>query len=199
MFKKLLLITLLLSSSLFASGKQWSPIHKEDGIEIFSLKSEAKSGVIPFKASGIIQAPLEKVVAVMKDDKKKPEWSPKLDKITMHKKLPNETYIFSEYYRTPWPATDREFLLKGTIKNIGKDQVDFSAKSIDNNFKSKDYIQTEVYFLNVSLKRIAAQQTLVEFSFHGDMKGWMPTWLMNLIQKKWPLRFIQGLRKASAK
>jgi len=57
------------------------------------------------------------------------------------------------------------------------------------------YVQADVKILDVYLEKIGETKTKITFEFHGNMKGWMPTWLMNIIQKKWPLRFIQGLRK----
>ena len=104
--------------------------------------------------------------------------------------------IFSEFYKTPWPATDREFLLKGSVVYLNKNKVIFSASSIDDpELFNDEYIQAEVKTLEITLEKSNEQQTKITFTFLGDMKGWMPTWLMNLIQKKWPLRFIQSLRE----
>ncbi len=185
-----------------AFSKNWQLLTTEKEIQVFSLKDEtSKSGVIPFKAVGNISAPLTEVINLLKDEKLKPKWSPKLKEVKIHKKISENEYIFSEYYKTPWPAFDREFLLYGQIKRINKDQVLFHAESIrkgDKNFKiyfNDDHIQADVKYINVTLTRIDNFSTQIDFEFHGDMKGWMPVWLMNLIQKKWPLRFIDGMRK----
>ncbi len=192
---KLLIISICLFLNFNIFATQWSYLLEQDGIKVFSAKS-AHSGVIPFKATGIVKANIKKVINVLLDHQRKNEWSPKLDDVKIHNKISNKKIIFSEYYRTPWPSTDREFLLSGNIKVHDKNHVELLAKSItDSNFSDDRYIQTDVKYLNLSIRKISNKSTEITFKFHGDMKGWMPVWLMNLIQKKWPLRFIQGLRK----
>jgi len=191
---KVMIVTLGLFLSVTSEAQaKWELIHNEEGIKIYS-SGERANGVIPFKAVGKIQGPLDKVVEIMMNHEQKNQWSPKLDSVKIHQQLGPNDFIFSEFYRTPWPSTDREFLLKGNVKYL-ENKVIFSAKSIDNELKNEDYIQTEVHRLELTLEKIADNETAIEFSFHGDMKGWMPVWLMNLIQKKWPMRFIQGLQR----
>ena len=180
--------------------ESWKEIGHEDNILI--LSKTAKNAVLPFKAIGEIEADIETLLAILKDHTQKQKWAPKLEKVTIHKELSENIFIFSEYYKTPWPATDREFLLKGEIIKLTKNTVLLKAHSVDQekayeHFKSENHIQADVKYLNLTLSKVSANRTAIEFEFHGDMKGWMPLWLMNLIQKKWPLRFIQGLREHS--
>jgi hypothetical protein len=199
--KLLTIITLLISLTIHADTTTWKKLASEDNIQIFSKK--AANGVLPFKAEGKIDANIETLLSILKDHKNKNQWAPKLETVKMHKQEGKDQFIFSEYYKTPWPASDREFLLSGTIERPSDSTVILKAHSIDqeksfSHFKSSKHVQADVQYLNVILKKISTNETSIQFEFHGDMKGWMPLWLMNLIQKKWPLRFIQGLRKFSA-
>lgn len=185
-------ITIILLLSFNAFGSNWNLLLEENGIKVYSKKAE--SSTIPFKASGIINANIELVLNALKDHESKNKWSPKLDYVKMHRSEDND-YVFSEYYKTPWPASDREFLLKGKIVRLGNNQIKLLAKSInDNTLKSHAHVQADVKYINLILTKISTTQTNIDFEFHGDMKGYMPYWLMNLIQKKWPYRFIEGLR-----
>jgi hypothetical protein len=172
----------------------WDMVLQEEGITIFA-KTEAP-GVMPFKADGVVNANIDKIVAVIQDYQNKHLWSPKLKRVELHEALDDQTFIFSEFYKTPWPAVDREFLLKGKIFKVSENRVNIMANSIvDTELHNDDYIQAEVKALNITLEKIDQNKTKMTFEFYGDMKGWMPNWLMNLIQKKWPFRFIQSLRK----
>ena len=51
----------------------------------------------------------------------------------------------------------------------------------------------------VGAESVLAQQTDISFEFVGDMNGWIPNWLMALIQKKWPFKFIEGLKEEGPK
>jgi hypothetical protein len=192
-----LLFMLSLSPTFAQSSTNWKKVAEEDNISVFALPTG--DGVIPFKAKGIINAPIKVVLESLKDHKRKPNWSPKLKSVKVHQEIgkgKEKEYIFSEYYKTPWPAYDREFLLKGEIVYAKNGDIFLNAKSVNNEkLENNDHIQADVRYLNVALHSVSPTQTQVTFEFLGDMKGWMPVWLMNLIQKKWPLRFIQGLRK----
>lgn len=176
-----------------AGAKDWVEVYQEDNITVKTI-GEAE-GVMPFKAEAIIKHSLPKVVAALKDYQNKHRWSPKLKSVKLHsEKKKEETYIFSEFYKTPWPASDREFLLEGSIKNIKKGVVSFEASSVDRpKLIDRDHVQAQVHKLNVLLEELDKGATRITFEFYGDLGGWIPTWLMNVIQKKWPLRFIQGL------
>lgn len=172
----------------------WSVISKEDNITILAKPAVSKDATLPFKASATIDADIETVTNTLRDFENKNKWSPKLKNVKTHEKISDDEFIFSEYYETPWPATDREFLLRGKLVKISDTEYEILASSVDEKYKSPDHIQAQVNFLNLKMKEVAPKQTQIEFEFHGDMKGYMPIWLMNLIQKKWPMRFIQGLR-----
>lgn len=196
----LILIQFSFNSYALSIKDIWNPIANIDDIQIYS--KAAKDGVLPFKANATINVNMEKVLYILKNHSTKHEWAPKLEKVTLHKQLSKNQFIFSEYYKTPWPATDREFLLLGEIERLSSKSVILKAHSIDQEakfkaFRSEDHIQADVKYINVKLDKVSHNITNISFEFHGDMKGWMPLWLMNLIQKKWPMRFIQGLRKYS--
>lgn len=192
-------VLLLISFMPDPSYAKWIKVAEEEGIVVFG--QDAVEGIIPFKAVGIIKSSKEKILEILKDSSNKPKWSPKLKSVKIHEVIGSrrEVFHFSEYYSTPWPAYDREFLLKGEINFDEEGKIFLKAKSLSSkeilNLANGDHVLAEVQKLNVILKGINPNETEVTFEFHGDMKGWMPIWLMNLIQKKWPLRFIQGLRK----
>lgn len=200
---KFLFVFIIACLSIFPSNasetSNWKKIGSEDQITIYAKK--AKNGILPFKAIGNIEAEINEVLLILTNHRQKNLWAPKLEKVSMHSEFPQTNeYIFSEYYKTPWPATDREFLLKGKIIRESNDVISLKAFSVEDNleyssFKSPNHIQAKVNYLNLKLIRLSSNETQIQFEFHGDMKGWMPNWLTNLIQKKWPLRFIQGLRE----
>ncbi len=190
-----LVLVFFLSFSLSSMAKiNWKPIHAENNINIYT--KVAKEGILPFRATGIINAPLEKVLKTLMDLDNKNKWSPKLKNINIHKQINPNHLIISEYYKTPWPATDREFLLEGIKEKISAKKYIIKAKSFNaKEYASSEHIQADVKYLDVTIEEISKNRTSIDFRFHGDLKGWMPIWLTNLIQKKWPLRFIESLNK----
>jgi len=109
-------LIILFSLVQFTTYASWKYLTTEDGITIYT--KEAKDSIMPFMASGNINANIATVIKTLKDFNNKNKWSPKLKSVKIHKMISENKYQFSEYYQTPWPATDREFLLEGELKQV---------------------------------------------------------------------------------
>jgi len=183
------------SQNSFSAQTKWKPLFEKDGVKVFKgkLKGEA---VIPFKALAVISGPLEEVVSVLLDFQKKHLWSPKLKSVKTHFKTNEFQSTFSEYYQTPWPASDREFLLEAKMEIKSPHVVKlFAHSSSQQKLADPDHVLAQVNNLDLVLTRLTANKTAIEFTFMGDLKGWIPVWITNLIQRKWPYKFIKGLDK----
>lgn len=182
---------------LYSDGSTaWIFNGEEDGVKLY--RQEPIDGIIPFRAVAEVSLPIEALSKTLRDLDNKHKWSPKLKEVTIHEKINDTTFIFSEYYKTPWPATDREFLMLGQVKGVGTDEVTFTAKSdmdpkLIQKYHLKNHIQAEISKLDLTLSKIDSSKTKISFEFQGDLKGWMPQWLTNIIQKKWPKLFIQNM------
>ncbi len=189
---KMLLLSLLILNSSFAFGENWELLVEKHGIQVYGAEATT-DGLIPFRSKAVLNHPFERVLTVLLDADRKPEWSPKLKSTKVHKKISATKYILSEYYNTPWPATDREFLMLGELYPE-KDKFTLTATThIDPELADKEHIQVDIRKLIVTIEKINENQTAFEFIFLGDMQGWMPAWLINLIQKQWPFKFIKRL------
>ena len=178
------------------SSTSWIFNGEEDGVKLY--RQEPVDGIIPFKAVAEVGLSIEALSKTLRDLDNKHKWSPKLKEVAIHKKINNNTFIFSEYYKTPWPATDREFLMLGEVKGVGTNEVSFTAKSdmdpkLIQKYQLNNHIQAKISKLDLTLSKIDVSKTKISFEFQGDLKGWMPQWLTNIIQKKWPKLFIQNM------
>lgn len=189
---KALLTCAFLLMPILSQAENWDLLIEKDGIQVYGAK-ETTDGLIPFRSKAVLNFPFEHVLSVLLDAHRKPEWSPKLKSTKVHKRLSPTKYILSEYYDTPWPATDREFLMLSELFP-GKDTFTITVKNhMDPKLADPDHIQVDIRKLIVTITRLDSNKTAFEFVFLGDMKGWMPAWLINLIQKQWPFKFINRL------
>ena len=173
----------------------WTYQLNEDDIKVSRgpLNSE---GLNPFKAEAKIFYKMEEVLAAILDIKNRPNWVPKMDTIRHVSPLGDLEYHFIERYKTPWPAKDREFLLKGKTIIVSPKHTKLLAESDSKNLSlSSTHVEAFIKRMEISIYRIKMDETLVVFKMEANLGGWLPRWLTNLIQKKWPLRFIQGLKK----
>lgn len=187
-----IVIFFLTASMVLADEQEWIYVDSVDGIDLYESSNEIK-GLIPFKAKTVLNIPLDTIVMILADAENKTLWAPKLKKVTMHRKLSVNTFEYSEYYSVPWPFYDREFFLKGTIRMEG-DKVLFLAESSTNEHDVlPDHVLADVRILEFSAIPVSDTQTRIEFIFSGDMGGWVPKFAINIIQRRWPVMFIQSL------
>ncbi len=145
-------------------------------------------------ATADLDTPFQKIVMALVDAEKKHLWAPKLKSSTMHSEQSANQFKFSEYYTTPWPFDDREFLLTGSVI-YEQNRVVFSAVDSSNRSLTKeDHTLANVEILEFVITPLSKKQSRVNFTFSGDMGGWIPDFVKTIIQKKWPVRFIQALQ-----
>jgi len=196
LFKFTLFFLFIFGEPSFLRAKtNWEFLLSQEGVQVFKGSSQGSSP-IPFKATGTLKFPLAKVLEALVDETRKPLWAPKLKRVHIHHKESDlSVVLFSEFYKTPWPAYDREFLLQGSLIHLSKNKILLKARSLNNSTLTDDnHIQAKVDKLNLLLEGIGSDETRLTFEFHGDMMGYIPKWLSNIIQRKWPLKFILGLR-----
>ena len=177
----------------YCSQGHWQHIEDNEGIALYRSLNETK-GLLPFKAVAELDVPYEKIIMALVDAERKPEWAPKLKATAIHAQISSNRFEYSEYYKTPWPFKDREFLLIGTV-SYGRNRVVFSAVNSENKpLASKDHLTANIQELTFFVTPLSDTLTKVEFTFSGDLGGWIPDFVKTIIQKRWPVRFIQALR-----
>ena len=181
-----------LSEGLCSTDK-WEKIDTIEGVTLFRSLEESES-FLPFKAVAQLSIPYQRIVMALMDAEHKNLWAAKLKFTTVHNKISTSSFEYSEYYTTPWPFYDREFLLLGTVE-YKKDRVLFTARnSLNKNLADEDHLLADVKVMEFVVIPLSPDRTQVEFTFSGDLAGRIPTFVKNIIQKKWPVRFIQAMQ-----
>jgi hypothetical protein len=187
---------LLLAGSLskgLCSTNKWEQIDTIEGVVLFRSLEESVD-LLPFKAIAKLNIPYQKIVMALVDAEHKNSWAPKLKFTTIHNEISTNHFEYSEYYTTPWPFYDREFLLLGTVE-YKNDRILFTAQNSTNkHLANENHLLANVKVMEVVIIPLSPGTTQVEFTFSGDLGGWIPTFVKNIIQKKWPIRFIQAMQ-----
>lgn len=176
-----------------ASADAWQYLKSDEGVALYRAETMVE-GYLPFKAIATVDATAEQIVMALVDAEHKNQWAPKLKYSTVHSQLSSNRFEFSEYYTTPWPFWDREFLLVGTV-NYYADRVVFSANnSRQTKHADPDHVLVDVAVLDFEIVPLDENRSRVTFTFSGEFGGWIPPFVKTIIQEKWPVRFIQALQ-----
>ena len=124
------------------------------------------------------------------------EWVDLMTEHTVVRSIgPNMNLIY-ESYGLPWPISDRDYVMhekysydeSQRVFTIDYESVEDAAKPV-----REDHVRAMAYRTFWRLTMLDNGRTKVEVEVFTDPKGALPAWLINLIQKDWPWKTIDGL------
>ena len=193
---------LLLSSNSWAISKlqdiKWKEVSGKDGITVYQpLNYQHDSGLVPIRFKTVINHNILRVLSVLSDDSRKQQWLPRLKqtKIIQDNSIKDRTVYYR--YESPWPFNDRDFVVHNqAIFNEKELIVSVAIKSIEhpNISTSNQTVRGTTYDGYSIIKPLGANQTSLEMGFLNSFGGLVPKWIVNIVQKKWPYRFMKSLK-----
>ncbi len=205
MEKLFVILTFFISFNSFSMHPDdftWKLKEEKDQIKIFTAPRHEETGIIPIKANTIIHDSLPRILSVLATTERKKEWIPKLlDAYTVEKV---STYERVEYtlYDAPWPFHDRAFVILNKGRYNKEDNTLFIDMTSIEHKKAplnSDYVRGHTYIGSVYMKGLSAGETFFEITLLTDFKGNIPSWIINMVQKKWPYKFFKNLKSQLTK
>lgn len=178
----------------------WEKINEEDGVEVFSREIPG-SDLVAFKGTTVMNEPLQKVLFVLLTNEHREEWVNRLYISTVLERRSPFDYVVYQAFELPVIMSNRDYVYRGrATRSSHNDSVILSISSIER-ADAPETIGVRANLINSRyvLTPIDNNTTRVEVEIHTDPKGWLPTWLINMIQKSWPLKTLTGLREQTKK
>lgn len=197
----LALVALFTVTAFAGIDTNWKKINNEDGIKVYRGKVTGYD-VVAFKGDAIIDANIQEVMSVLYDMDNKKEWVARLVEAKIVRPLNKTSRIEYNRSRTPWPLSDRDFVYKAKInfnKNKTFAKIRLSSVTDKKMPKKSGIVRGELKESMYTLTQLKNGKTRLTVEILADPKGMLPKWLVNIIQKKWPLKTINGIREQVAK
>lgn len=184
------------------ADKSWEKVADDDAV-LVHRKEVPNSDIVAFRGETVIDAPVGKVAGVLIDTPRKLEWVAKIIEA-------KDVRAISEYERIEYNATssgfflvkDRDFVFraKGVFDKANR-RMTISLKSEEDpampaTGRVRGQLDESRYILT-SLD--GGKKTHVVVEIHADPRGSVPKWLVNLFQKSWPAKTLNGIRAQCAK
>ena len=110
--------------------EKWHQINEEDGIKVYSRDVQGSS-LVAFKGETEFEEPMEKIMWVLKDGKRRGEWIELyLKGSTLENRGPFEEVIY-QAVDSPWPVSDRDMIFLSKAYRLKDGNVQIEMKSID--------------------------------------------------------------------
>jgi hypothetical protein len=186
--------TLMLSCSMAAQS--WDFIKEKDGIKIYTRKEAGKS-LKSYKGVTDINAPAEKVFALLEDVNNTDWWDKNLTqiKVLFYEKGKKAQYYL--VYDLPWPVIDRDLCVDVTITfDPVSGERKISAVSLNGVIpEHNDMVRIKNYWQTWSVIPAGKEITHVVLEGSVDPAGRIPDWISNIVIIESPFKAISGVKE----
>ncbi len=173
----------------------WELIKDENNIQVYVFETDY-SDIVKAKTRTIIKAPINQVKKTLDDIGRRHEWIPFLKISKALSEYKNNRRIEFSHFSAPWPASDRDFVYQIELITESDKQLVYKMKSVDSELmpENRERIRADLYESIYTLTAVDKNTTEVELVFHADPKGWLPNWIINIIQRVLPYKILRNLK-----
>ncbi len=180
-----------------AQPSPWTETSSGHGIITFKRDVHG-SEIIDLLGEGIVEAPIVRVASVLLDYTRATEWIDSLEEVRVVRMLGPLEFIEYDHVGTP-PIImkDRDFVCHGKLALDLEQQslVMTIEPTTDPALPPTHYIRGELRGYWKLKAMDGGRRTFVIAQMHGDPRGSVPKWLVNLFQQGWARNTIESLRE----
>ena len=187
-------ILILWSNSAYANG--WEKVTKKRGITIYK-KNVSNANVVAFKGVVEIDATPGKILFVLRDNGRRKEWVDRLLQSRILETTSNGDQVLYQEYKAPWPAENRDLVFLSKLRFQKSTGVYILEQKSVNHPKAPKTIGVRAQIIKSSytITPIKNGNTRLEVEILSDPKGDIPKWLVNAIQRSWPIKTLSSIKK----
>ncbi len=177
----------------------WERVSDKDGI-VVERRKIGGSNLKEFVGRGVIDAPITRVLAVIRDANRRGEWMPNTHTAYLvEENLSSRTQVAYHRTKAPWPVSDRDSINRAELLvEPAKHRVFLPFHSIEHpkHPPVKGVVRMPSLRGHWILVPVdGGKATQAEYQVFANPGGILPDWVANLASKKLPLETISGLRK----
>ena len=191
----LLTSTAIAQTNSLLTEKEWKKVDEKNGVTVY-VNETGHSQIIKVKTEVVVNTSINLVQTILNDVEHRSNWIPFLTESRVLQTLsPTEQLEHSIFYG-PWPASNRDFVYRISLHKNDGNKVIYSMISEASALmpEQNGMVRAQLIESYYTLTSVGKKKTKVELSFHADPKGWIPTWIVNIIQRALPYMILRNLK-----
>lgn len=176
----------------------WEVVRKDKGVTVLR-RTVAGSQLREFQGTGLIEAPVAAVMAVLNDSEHRREWMAESKEQRTLQQLDRTTVILYNRLAAPWPVNDRDCVMRATTTfDIAQKMVRIEITSTTHPDAPdvKGVVRMPSMVAHWHLSPVdGGKSTKAEYQVHANPGGSLPNWLANSSSKKIPYDTITALAR----
>jgi len=185
--------------SLADDGGGWTVIDKDRGITV--SKRLAPGCPLPsFRGQGRIKGNVLQLLSLMLDLKAVNAWAYGVDSSRPIKRIDERSHLIYLTSDLPWPVRDRDMIVRSEVEVVRPAQeFRISLHCEPTAHPEKDgLIRVKECESTLTLKKIDAETTEVDYVMTLDPAGYLPRWSTEWITKATPMKTLVALEEQAA-
>lgn len=181
--------------SLEGRAAEWEQIDSEHGIDVFK-KDLPNTALTAFRGRGLVQGSLGQLIWIMGDNTHRTDWVDRLKKSVILEKEDDYSSIVYQHFATPAMVAERDFVYRARARSLPDGSGLLEINSVQHP-KAPPTIGVRGELRDSSYHFIpkGPKSTLIDVVVITDPKGSLPKWVVNLVQKSWPMNTLLALRE----
>lgn len=175
----------------------WQPVRSDKGITVVRRSVEGTK-LHEFQGTGIIEAPISTVMAVLNDADHRREWMKESKEQRTLEQVNPRTVILYNRIGAPWPVSDRDSVLRAVTAFDTRNRmvrIDITSTTHPSAPPVKGAVRMPFMVAHWYLwPAEGGRWTRAEYQVHADPGGSLPDWIINLVSKKIPHDTISALQ-----
>jgi hypothetical protein len=195
-FLFILMFSFTLMFPYLMAAQSWNFIKEKDGIKIYT-REEAGKSLKSYRGVTDINAPAEKIFALMEDVNNTDWWDKNLTQIKVLLYEKNKRAQYYLVYDLPWPVIDRDLCVDVTITyDPVTDERKITAVSLPGVIpERKDMVRIKDYRQTWTIIPVGKEKTHVVLEGFVDPAGRIPDWISNVVIVESPFKAISGVKE----
>lgn len=173
---------------------KWSIKKDENGIKVYTRVVRG-SKFKEYKATTLINAPIDSIIAVLVDGDNFKKWNYKTTTSTLLSRVSNNEFVVYMFNDMPWPAKNRDHISGLTLYKVNDSLAKIDIKSLPNRLPLNNNIIRVVDFSGFWLLEKSHNGTLVTQQMHGDPGGFIPYFIVNTVIVDAPFNSFSRLKR----
>ena len=193
-------VTIILPSTSWSAPElSWKHLYKKEGIDVFSANITG-SNFVAFKGKVTLPTNPKTLIGIFKDETRWNEWTNLLITGKILPSLENSNLIFYQAFKSPPFIANRDAVYKVAIEGPDKEGAFRVTGQSVTHPQSPPTIGVRMH-IEYSRWVLTPDRhtTMVELEMHADPGGLIPAWVVNLVQRKYPFKVLDSLRKFTAR
>ncbi len=207
------ILVFALSACKTTSATKWIEIDQEPLTDnekteftiIVEKKNSPEDEVNTYRGTTTMPISIERIAYVLDDTEGKIEWVSRLEEENRLEGNPSSyRSIAYQHYNLSWPVSDRDYVIESkwtVMKDMKLPTAILSIKSIirDDVPEIKGRVRGQLDRLVYKLEKLESNKTKVTVEVMVNPKGLLPNFMINLIQKEWPITTLRQLNAQALK